>query len=174
MTEILRHQGVMAPIIGVTADLSGRGNGTGMTEVLYKPYTLEELGKVLGKHLVMPSQATLISPVEGIMSERWAVLFGSEITARTMAVEYLRSNEADLVRLSEAYMVLNWNGMTNAAHSIKGAADMVGEYRLAELAAVIENLSMQEQSNSLSDLIIQLQNKIKNISIDIQSWLNNC
>ena len=175
LTEILRSQGVTAPVIGVTADTSemanSQSNEAGMTDMLYKPYTLEELGRVLGIYLVPPSEINWTSSGGGPARERWVTLFGSEATARTMAVEYLRSNEADLGRLSEAYAVLHWDVMKNAAHSIMGAARMVGESRLAELAAAVETLSMQKQTNQLADLIWQLQDKVNEVSTEIGVWL---
>lgn len=176
LADLLRNQGVKAPIIGVTADVSemvnSQSNGAGMTDMLYKPYTLDELGRVLGKYLTVPSGIELVMPVGETVNERWVALFGSDTTARTMAVAYLRSNEVDLVRLSEAYAVLNWGAMANAAHSIKGAADMVGECRLAELAAMIETLSKRKQPNELTDLIWQLQNKVNDIDTEISVWLD--
>lgn len=177
LAEILRSQGATAPIIGVTADSSDvvnsrQQNRAAMTDILYKPYTLEELGRVLGKYLAIPSEIDLMPPVGDIAGERWVALFGSETTARTMAAAYLRSNEVDLVRLSEAYAVLNWDAMSNAAHSIMGAANMVGESQLAELAASAETLSIQRQINQLPDVIWQLQSKVKDIGTEIRVWLD--
>lgn len=177
LTEVLRSQGVMSPIIGVTADASeganSQGHGVGMTDMLHKPYKLTDLGRVLGRYLAIASDMALVPPVGRTMSERWVALFGSEAAARSMAVAYLGSNEADLVRLSEAYAVLNWDAMTNAAHSIRGAAEMVDETRLAELAAAIEMLSKRRQpSDELADLIWQLQNKVKDTGTEIGTWLD--
>lgn len=61
--------------------------------------------------------------------------------------------------LREAEPTLTWDIMANAAHSIKGAANMVGESELATLAAAIESQSKQRHVDQLADLIHQLHHK---------------
>jgi two-component system, NarL family, sensor histidine kinase EvgS len=173
LTAALRELGVIAPIIGITADaseeVSRQSALAGMTRMLYKPYTLEDLGQLLGHYLPPAGQA--VAQISAI-GDRWIDLFGSEAVARTLAAEYLSSNESDLATLQAALPTLEWDSLLNAAHSLKGAAHMVDEHELAELAHAVETCCKQQESESLAELIRQLHSKAQAISHEIGAWLN--
>ncbi|MEG0009910.1 MAG: transporter substrate-binding domain-containing protein [Aeromonas sp.] len=173
LTSALREQGVTIPIIGITADasekVSRQSAQAGMTRMLYKPYTLEDLGSLLGHYLPPAGQA--VAQISAI-GDRWIDLFGSEAVARTLAVEYLGSNESDLASLQEALPTLEWDILINAAHSLKGAAHMVGEHELAELAHAVELCCKQQESEPLAELIRQLHGKAQAVGREIGSWLD--
>lgn len=176
LTSQLRDQGVTAPIIGITADaseeVSRQSRRAGMTQMLYKPYTLEDLGRVLGQYLQpLPELAQAVHG-GGAMRERWLALFGSEAVARTLAAEYVNSNGIDMATLHTALPGLEWGRLLNAAHSIKGAAQMIGEHELAELAQAVESNSKQQQAAPLAELVHQLQDKVQAIGSEIGAWLD--
>lgn len=176
LTSQLRDQGVTAPIIGITADaseeVSRQSRLAGMTQMLYKPYTLEDLGRVLGQYLQpLPELAQAVHG-GGAMRERWLALFGDEAVARTLAAEYVNSNGIDMATLHAALPDLEWGRLLNAAHSIKGAAQMIGEHELAELAQAVESNSKQQQAAPLAELVHQLQDKVQAIGSEIGAWLD--
>lgn len=176
LTATLRAQGVTAPIIGITADASAevsrQSTKAGMTRMLHKPYTLEELARLLEQYLMTAPEIAQSPPAGGAVGDRWVTLFGSEAVARTLAAEYLNSNGLDLANLQEALPGLMWDNVINAAHSIKGAAHMIGETELAELAQAVETCGKQQQPEPLAELVRQLQNKVQEVSREIGAWLD--
>ncbi|MGY3884710.1 ATP-binding protein [Aeromonas aquatica] len=176
LTAALRDLGVTAPIIGVTADasreVSRQSDRAGMTQMLYKPYTLEDLGRILGEYLMPAPELAPGVPAGSAMRERWIALFGGETVARTLAAEYVNSNGIDLARLQGSLPELAWDRLFNAAHSIMGAAQMTGESELAELAQAVEHCCKQQQAAPLAELVRRLQGRMQAIGSEIGAWLN--
>ncbi|WP_033136259.1 ATP-binding protein [Aeromonas finlandensis] len=179
LTQTLRAQGELAPIIGVTADTSEEASTrmevVGMSGMLFKPYSLESLRQMLIRWLAAPA-AEPAPPVEqppGIqLAERWQGLFGDEVVARSMAGEYLRSNQADCNEMMAALLSGDTQELVEIAHRIKGAARMVGEVPLAEQAARLESAARLKQLGELDSLGQGVQAIMNRIEQEMGLWLD--
>lgn len=175
LTAALRAQGVTAPIIGITADVSEavelRGRASGMTRMLYKPYSLADIGRVLGQYLMAAANSTQTQLTGHSRGKRWLALFGEDAIARIQAAEYLRSNDTALASLNEALVIQDWAALISITHSIKGAARMVGEAELADLAEAVESCSKRQHIEPLAELVRQLRYGAAEVSSETSAWL---
>jgi CheY-like chemotaxis protein len=141
----LRAAGERAPIIGVTADSSEEASqqmqASGMSDMLFKPYSVEMLRQKLtcwlpiaeGPVAVAPLSTSTVSTVD--VAACWLALFGDAALARSMAREYIDANQHDGEMLRHALATHDLTAVVEAAHRIKGAARMVGQLALAAAAA---------------------------------------
>lgn len=180
LTKALRAEGVTAPIIGLTADTSEDASSrmveAGMSDMLFKPYSLNTLRQLLAHWLayvapsrVPPESGDLPQPIE---AERWLTLFGSEQTARAMAAEYIDSNREDGLEMMAALASHNMSALEETAHRIKGAARMVRFQALATQAARLESAARLKQQGELGELASAVQVLMATIAYDIGLWLD--
>ncbi|MGL6399236.1 ATP-binding protein [Aeromonas veronii] len=180
LTKALRAAGVTAPIIGVTADTSEEASArmveAGMSDMLLKPYPLDILRQMLAHWLAerTPTRSA-VAPVvgaTGMQAERWLALFGDELTARAMAVEYLDSNRQDGEAMMAALICHDASALVETAHRIKGAARMVGLEELASQAAMLESAARLKRLDEIDDLVSTVQRLMTAIAHDIGLWLD--
>ncbi|OSP50758.1 transporter substrate-binding domain-containing protein [Aeromonas veronii] len=183
LTKQLRSMGENKPIIGVTADASEEAvsnmANAGMNDKLFKPYTLNTLWHILNKWLPDSHQKKSISleihneETQEQISKSWIGLFGNEENARTMALEYIRSNTQDESVIRKALNEKDLSLFPDAAHRIKGSAKMVGLIELADsatqLEAAVKGLQWEE-CVSAGERLLALMQIVKN---DIGVWLND-
>jgi signal transduction histidine kinase/CheY-like chemotaxis protein len=180
LTKALREQGVAAPIIGVTADTSEEASArmvaAGMNDMLFKPYPIDMLHKLLSHWLSDIVPAAEPAPVSGAQiakqAERWLSLFGDEGTARAMAADYLESNHQDGKQMMAALACQDTRSLVETAHRIKGAARMVGLQALATQATELESAARLKQMDRLDKLVGGVQVLMTAIAHDIGLWLH--
>ncbi|WP_429130218.1 ATP-binding protein [Aeromonas media] len=180
LTKALRASGECAPIIGVTADTSEEASKlmqeAGMNDILFKPYSLEKLRQTLVRWLPV-SELTNEAEVtaQKVAKEQeslWLSLFGTETLARDMAREYLDSNRKDGEAMIQVLARQDTQALVGIAHSITGAARMVGQSALAAEAAQLEVAARQNQLDRIIELSQRVQTLMDSISREIGFWLD--
>ncbi|HEH9418195.1 TPA: transporter substrate-binding domain-containing protein [Aeromonas sobria] len=179
LTQQLRAQGELAPIIGVTADTSeassARMAAVGMSGMLLKPYLLEALRQTLLQWLPTSQLAApepMAESADRELAERWIALFSDETTGRAMAGEYLASNQQDGEEMLAALATRDAEALLEIAHRIKGAARIVGEDELAEQAESLESAARLEQWGALEGLVQRVDEWIARVTHKTRLWLN--
>jgi diguanylate cyclase len=125
-----------APILAFTANTLAEAaeecRASGMDDVLTKPIVLDELRAKLERW--MP-HARALPPARAARDED-----------ASLAEEFCEAHEEDLELLRQALRSQQLEGVTRAAHRIKGAARMFGDEPLAAAAAQLEQLARAQES----------------------------
>ena len=150
------------PIIALSAHVAGKEDAwrsAGMNDYLTKPFTLETLAAVLGKHLEagggefvreLSDAATAIAenPVfdRAVMDQIAAIQSsGADLPLRTLNLfeEHSRKAMRDLI---EALKTGNGSAVTHAAHALKSMSANIGAVRLAAACGALERAAADGES----------------------------
>ncbi|MBZ6070819.1 ATP-binding protein [Aeromonas schubertii] len=179
LTRRLRQQGDERPIIGVTADTSGEAVAkmaySGMSDSLFKPYTLETLWQMLSQWLpttAVTGPTVTEDPQYAELADNWIRLFGDVATAGAMAQEFIASNRQDGRVIEEAVEHREAAPLIEAAHRVKGAARMAGYESLADEAARLESVARLRQWDRVAPLAQSVWQMMQQIENDIGLWLD--
>ncbi|KQB08975.1 hybrid sensor histidine kinase/response regulator [Vibrio metoecus] len=155
--EITQFQGA---VIGCTAEDSRfaaeQAQQAGMDKVIYKPYTLANLRKVLSRYLSAQVVNTAQRP--------WLDTY-QEDEREEMAIVVVESLSQDIALLNQPEC-----DVKALAHRIKGAAGSLQLQQLADLAKTVE------KQNDPQQLIVekqQLINAMHEVIEQAQQWLND-
>lgn len=155
--EITQFQGV---VIGCTAEDSRfaaeQAQQAGMDKVIYKPYTLANLRKVLSRYL----SAQVVNTAQ----RSWLDTY-QEDEREEMAIVVVESLSQDIALLNQPEC-----DVKALAHRIKGAAGSLQLQQLADLAKIVE------KQNDPQQLIVekqQLINAMHEVIEQAQQWLND-
>ena len=124
------------PIVAVTANIMAgeleKYRNSGMPDCLGKPFTSQDLWRVLLKYLtpVESSDITDISPDEQNDNEMQEMLLRS----------FVRHNQTTYTDIKEAIAAGDTDIAHRLAHSLKGNAGLIGNVRLQKAAADVEAL----------------------------------
>ncbi|MFV7770781.1 ATP-binding protein [Shewanella marisflavi] len=134
------------PIIGCTAESSKiaaqKASEAGIDDMIYKPYSLEQLYRVLSQYLPKSvAPAWLLNYSEEDRHDMAKVV----VESLSYDINQLRSPNCDLKAL---------------AHRIKGAAYALS---LTELASIATQVEAQTESENLSDIKLALINAVQNV-----------
>jgi signal transduction histidine kinase/CheY-like chemotaxis protein/HPt (histidine-containing phosphotransfer) domain-containing protein len=153
------HAGQHLPIILCTADLTLQADvlkADGLIDdLLFKPYTLEELRALLARHIAwddsaVPGQAepadtsTVISWKGGCVKMLLATAAGDRQGAARLLRALHHATLADLAVLARCIAAHDLQAAAKAAHRIKGAARMIGAHEMGELSEGCER-AVREQ-----------------------------
>ncbi|KQA23843.1 histidine kinase [Vibrio metoecus] len=155
--EITQFQGA---VIGCTAEDSRfaaeQAQQAGMDKVIYKPYTLANLRKVLSRYL----SAQVVNTAQ----RSWLDTY-QEDEREEMAIVVVESLSQDIALLNQPEC-----DVKALAHRIKGAAGSLQLQQLADLAKTVE------KQNDPQQLIVekqQLINAMHEVIEQAQQWLND-
>ncbi|KQB00268.1 histidine kinase [Vibrio metoecus] len=155
--EITQFQGA---VIGCTAEDSRfaaeQAQQAGMDKVIYKPYTLANLRKVLSRYL----SAQVVNTAQ----RSWLDTY-QEDEREEMAIVVVESLSQDIALLNQPEC-----DVKALAHRIKGAAGSLQLQQLADLAKIVE------KQNDPQQLIVekqQLINAMHEVIEQAQQWLND-
>ncbi len=147
-----RYQSI--PVIGVTAEDSRLANEkakeVGMDEVLYKPYDLNKLKRVL---------IPFVGQIEPLTSPSWIEKFPPR-EALEIAQVFCQSMSSDVSKLKNA---TTGKVKKQIIHGIKGAVGAIGISRLVELCIQAEKASIAELDKYVAELITCIDREIERI-----------
>jgi len=130
----IKASGCISPIVAVTANvMTGeleRYKGYGMFDSLGKPFTSQELWRLLLKYL---------KPVEWNEENKETGDFENELREK-LFVNFVRRNQTIYREISEAITANNFKLAHRLTHSLKGNAGQIGKTKLAEVARSVELL----------------------------------
>ncbi|MCL2054204.1 MAG: ATP-binding protein [Oscillospiraceae bacterium] len=125
--------GVKTPVIATTANIMAseleKYRRNGMSDCLGKPFTSQELWRVLLKYLTPVS-----SSKEG-ENER-----GDEELQNKLRRSFVKNNQAVLVEIKEALESDDIESAHRIVHTLKGSAGLIGKTSLQSIAAETEDL----------------------------------
>lgn len=148
-TKILRKKGVSFPIIGLSAGASKEEQevsfNAGMSDFLSKPIDADELWGCLTRWLKpKQTQTDHQKPVEPSLKD-------SPVYQRALQA-FIRQHASDAEKLNIYIAEHNPEAICKLAHSLKGAAALMGFEQLATLATALEKSAQaSEMSSSLLD-----------------------
>ncbi|WP_080931192.1 ATP-binding protein [Vibrio vulnificus] len=159
------------PVIGCTAEdfrhIDQEFSSSGFDHVLFKPYTLKQLIKILSKHLPV---AEYLNKVEQAIhfqaGDYWLNQFSAE-DARDMCTIFLESIADDVAELKQAVSHEDTLRIRNISHRIKGGMGTIGLMRLYELARTVEEKASLRSHDTLelcADLTKQLDLELSSVS----------
>ncbi len=147
-TRILRNQGFVLPIIGLSAGASKAEEANclaaGMNDFLPKPIDNDELWGALTRW-IPPRDIHNNKPVAETAESRFQHNAGILSKARQA---FIQGHGTDFKNLMELYARNEITTMLRIAHSLKGAASTIGADELAHLARSLEEALSQSRNNS--------------------------
>ncbi len=158
------------PIIALTADATAnekqKAAEAGMDDYIVKPYTPEELLRVMNKYIPHTNENILIKHASPVHSETTGIHFehldkftsgDAELTTKLIEI-FLQQVPECIEDIEKALTQKNWNTIYRAAHKIKSS---IAIFKLEGLRALI--LPIEEYSRDLTGLskIPGLFNKFK-------------
>jgi len=180
------------PIIAVTAhampDDHARCLDAGMDEVMTKPFTLLQLGDMLGRCL-----ASFRAPPSGDASEsgRNAVPSGDVVVdisstpaaglppaardafIRKLAQVYLDHGTKDMERLAAAVRSGDATAVAIRAHGLKSSSLNVGAVRLSDLCRELEAVARSGADGDLNDLFTRISEEFSAVCEHLLSQIEN-
>ena len=133
--EVIMELNTGTPIVAMTANMMAGDlemyKKHGVHDCLGKPFTAQELWKCLMKYLPVTSTSAF--------DERRPAL-DDEKTQKYLKAIFVRRNNAICSEILEAAAGGDAKLAHRLAHTLKGSAAQIGEYRLADAAAAIEAL----------------------------------
>jgi PAS domain S-box-containing protein len=157
------------PIVALTANATQRDIGNciahGMNDCLIKPFTQEDLLRMLDKHLGnkifeahVPAQRTAKSGTQADLSYLEKVSGNNKAFVIEIAETIIHSLPQNLDEISEHMEKKNWNEVARIAHKIKPSITLMG---LGKLKDRIVSLEEEAKSRKKPALIIELAEEIK-------------
>jgi HPt (histidine-containing phosphotransfer) domain-containing protein len=146
------------PIVAMTANIMTseleKYKKNGMPDCLGKPFTSQELWRVLLKYLEPLSSS-------GLLDEDGS----NEELQKKLRVNFIKNNETTLDEIVEAVAVGNTKLAHRLAHTLKGNAGLIGKTKLQKVAGEVESL-LKEGIASI------WENKISNLEEELTQVLN--
>ncbi|CAE6941281.1 ATP-binding protein [Vibrio sp. B1FLJ16] len=147
-----KHKAI--PVIGVTAEdsrlASEKAKEMGMDDVLYKPYDLNKLKRVL---------IPFIGQTEQVSSPTWIEKFPPR-EAKEIAQVFSQSMATDIEKLNSASTEKD---KKQVIHGIKGAVGAIGISMLVELCIRAEKASAAELDKYVAELTTCIEKEIEKI-----------
>jgi PAS domain S-box-containing protein len=183
LTRTLRNRSVTAPIIGITADITVKTieqmRNSGMSDILEKPYSMESLYQALSRALPHIADITYLpeqpyyrcSEVQDI-AQCWLTLFGNDTLARSMAEEYIRTNQEDCLVLEKALAFGKTEVLSEIAHRLKGTAKIANHRALEKKAAYLEDVTQSASEETLQVLVQSIQSEVNRYSQQVGAWIH--
>jgi two-component system, NarL family, capsular synthesis sensor histidine kinase RcsC len=140
LTQQLRQQGAMMPILAVTATALASEKAhckeAGIDDLLLKPLSLERLGEAMERHLnrAAPAPASPVKPA-------WAGRYHEKV-----ARIFVESGTRDLQAILDAANAREQESLLARIHSMKGALLMLGE---KDVAAQCTSLEKQVEAEGI-------------------------
>jgi two-component system sensor histidine kinase/response regulator len=189
--EIRRHEhenggARTLPIIAITANaLQGDRESclaAGMDDYLSKPFTQQELGKVIGRWIALPLAATVhhddlpppapppimrdaisrdvinlhaLENIRALSKDRGDALVQKVIAA------YVDDTPQHLRTLRQAIVGLDSGNLRKVAHSLKSSSANVGAETLAQMCKDMENLGRTETTEGASGILIDMEQEFQ-------------
>ena len=130
LCRLLRSQAVALPIIAITAyastDEIKRCNEAGITDILLKPTSLDDLQYMIGKHM---NTVHVIAPES------------ARVLSREMHALLQEVTQVSIAEIEEAIKQLQWKTICEQLHSIKGAFAIQKQVSVVNLCTSMENLA---------------------------------
>lgn len=162
------------PVILCTADLTLRADdliAAGVIDaVLYKPYTLDELRRLLAPYIAFADaqqrSAASTASTAATASPHWPggrldllmqTSAGDAATAARLLEALHQANLADLAALEQALSQADWPAAVKAAHRIKGAARMLGALELGQAAEHCEQAARAQEGATATACVAQVR-----------------
>lgn len=143
--EQLRSSGHQMPIVLVTAEESPEILQTaiprGANDVLTKPYTFDELKKMLVKHLPDPAELDESGAMKHIKSDYW-----SDTEMQPMILNYLDWLEQQMPLFEQSAQQQNISELVAICRDIKGTAGNYGYPQIVQIAKEILRMLAEDES----------------------------
>jgi len=145
------------PIVAMTANvMSGeieKYRKSGMTDCLGKPFTAQELWRILLKYLT-PETSITLDESEQIQNEK--------SMEKKMSLVFHKRNQTIFTELSTALNIGDRQLAHRIAHSLKGNAGQIKETKLSEIAGAIETMLLTT-TNLPAELLNRLEFELKTV-----------
>jgi len=155
--EKIRELKTGTPIVAMTANvMSGeieKYRKSGMTDCLGKPFTAQELWRILLKYLT-PETSFVLDETDQKRNEN--------VMEKKMIRVFHKRNQTTFAELSTALNNGDRQLAHRIAHSLKGNAGQIGEMKLAEIAGSIENMLLTT-TNLSAELLNRLEIELKTV-----------
>jgi len=127
--------GIKTPIIALTANIMSNDveiyKKNGMSDILGKPFTSQELWKCLSKHLTVVNYSSVDSRQKSEEDEK---------LIKQTRINFARNNQTTYEQLYNAAKEVDLKLAHRIAHTLKSNAGQIGEKRLQGAAAAIESI----------------------------------
>jgi two-component system capsular synthesis sensor histidine kinase RcsC len=156
LTQALRERGVSQPILAVTATALAsekqRCRDAGITDLLLKPLSLEQLDAAMTQYVALPIPlpASTASPGPRPIPDKVRRIF-------------VAAGGQDLNTLLEAARTGNETVLLERLHSLKGALFVVGEHPVAQQCASIETCVEEEGLDAATPALVELERSVRGI-----------
>ncbi|WP_304359223.1 transporter substrate-binding domain-containing protein [Collimonas fungivorans] len=151
-----------------------RCKAAGMDDCLFKPIGLEDLQKRLAGG--MPRQVAAAPPLARSLydvSALQAMTGGDFSLIAKLAQELIRSNRSDSLALTQRLASADWLAVSDIAHSIKGAATIVGAQILSDAAAELEALCRDGAAEAdLQQAASVVLAAMAQLELSLENWLD--
>jgi PAS domain S-box-containing protein len=161
------------PIIAVTANTLAEAinecRAAGMDEVLTKPIELANLKRTVDRWHPITEGPQSESATAFDNTALRALADGNETLEGEVLEEYRQANDADLAAAAQAMAEAEFEGVSSAAHRIKGAARMIGAISLSDAAASLELAARSGDSTSTQTAWAAVQSESERLYIFIRA-----
>jgi len=160
----IKGLGCDSPIVAVTANvMTGeleRYKGYGMFDSLGKPFTSQELWRLLLKYL---------KPLEKNEENKDADEFENKLQEK-LFVNFIRRNETIYNEITEAINANNFKLAHRLTHSLKGNAGQIGKTKLAEVSRSVE-LLLKEKNVPPAEMMSLLELNLLTVLDELKPFL---
>ena len=149
------------PIIALTAsallDERKKALNSGMNEHLAKPFTPDQLYKVINQFIPEKKRICHAEQMEHYINRnQLAALYGNDETFMKSMIRKFLSNTPEYIQLMKTYFYhRRWNDLEKVAHKCKPTFGMVGLSRIQDLVEQIEQQSRGLKNVSESERILK-------------------
>ncbi|WP_347330256.1 PAS domain S-box protein [Marinimicrobium locisalis] len=184
--EAEREEPRPVPIIALTANVSveeeERSQGLGFNEYLVKPVLLEALRESLSRWTEPPDsepegvdwaeEEAQAEPVSDTLDLRVLqnLIGGDEALLAEFVESFRASSEGLVLRLREAAERRQWQGVGDAAHSLKSSARSVGANGLADCCLALERWGRTTSTDSaqVGELLSNFENEWRRVQLALR------
>ncbi|MGC1547536.1 MAG: response regulator [Rhodanobacter sp.] len=157
LTRALRELGVTLPILAVTATALAseklRCKEAGITDLLLKPLSLEQLNAAMSRHVAVVESVPAETPVS---QER------RKFPEKVLRA-FVESGTHDVDTMMAAWHRQDEVTLLERLHSLKGALFMLGEHPLAKECASLEKRTEEEGLGAMGDALARFERELRDV-----------
>ncbi|MDV5170392.1 ATP-binding protein [Photobacterium rosenbergii] len=174
LTKALRELEFEMPIIVCTAEdsqhINTELNDVGLTQVLFKPYSLVDLKQLLSENLPLEGSPNPSNNNSSKPDQRYWLNQYAQPDAIAMCEVFIDTISSELEMLKQAVSDQNYRLLRNIAHRIKGGIGSLGLAELSVQAKSIEHTASEASQTAFVDcelFIAELKDELQ----AAQEWL---
>lgn len=165
--ETLKKLGVKTPIVVMTSNVTAKDkvtyNAHGLSEILEKPFSMEEMWSCLYKYF---------TPLEyKIINENDSAEFEEERCKR-LFTRFVKNNQTTFQEISSAIDSGDIKLAHRLTHTLGGLAGLMGKVSLYEVSRNIENTLAKGSADGISEQIFMLERELNKVLDELSPLLD--